>query len=142
MSAIRVLASELAYARADYADRSGYFALTGDESPAEARDFLLAYYHLVDTSKRVRSEMAIAGAPVREQLLAGCLQQEIEDAIAGIQRYLSRIARRGGRGHAAAGAGRSPASAEGTSMAHGCAALASAVGPASTGSQVDITLSC
>lgn len=137
MSAIRVLASELAYARADYADQPGYFALTGNESPVEARDFLLAYYHLVDTSKRIRSEMAIAGEPVRDQLLAGCLQQEIEDVIASIQRYLSRIARRGGRGCAAAGAGRSPAL-----KGHGCPALASAVGPAPADQPADITLSC
>lgn len=136
MSAIRVLASELAYARADHEDRAGYFALSGKESPIEARDMLLAYCHLLDTSKRVRAEMAAAREPLRAQVIAKLLQDEIEDAIASHKRYLSRIARRGGRGVFVArheympGAGRSPANAVGVSMAHGCAASSSAVGPA------------
>lgn len=40
------------------------------------------------------------------------------------------------------GAGRSPASTEGASMAQGCAALASAVGPAPAAATADITPPC
>jgi len=137
VSAIRVLASELAYARAGYGDRPGYFARSGKESPAEARDMLLALWHLVDTAKRIRAEMVEARESVRDQCIAALLQEEIETAVADFRRFLSRVARRGGRGllHDSGAEGRAPLgaaapSAGGALMAHGCAAFDSAVGPA------------
>lgn len=132
MSAIRVLASELAYARADHGDRPGFFALTGRESPVEARDTLLALCHLVDTAKRIRAEMAAAHESARDQIIAALLQEEIERAVGDFRRFLSRVARRGGRGlpPPLLGAGRGPASAASALMAHGCAASGVAVGPA------------
>lgn len=124
------LASEISNAMADgRIDRLP--RLTRNASPEFARDLLEAYYRLRDKLADMRQDEG-SRLSLRDRLDYALVAERIEDAIAHTNEWLSRIARRGGRGIPARGCrGGTPAV-----MAHGCADLVPAVGPAPVVSQV------
>lgn len=104
------------------------------DNPLTIRAHLLAFYELRDAARRERAALVGVPGSLRDRLALGVVLDEIGDALDAAREVLRTIARRGGRGLPAPGAGRSPA-VEG----HGCPASApgaqppvSAVGPALT----------
>ena len=71
--------------------------LTADADPGYARDLLGAYYRLFDAVEAERAEFS-RGWTVSERIAVAAVALEIEGAIADARRWLSRVARRGGRG--------------------------------------------
>lgn len=101
-------------------------------NPDDVRVCLDAYYRMLDAMKQLRSELAEQGAPMVDRLGAAFVQEDIEDAIKNTHAWLSRHARKGG---SSSGAGQSPASPAGASMAQGCAAGMLTVGPVARAGQ-------
>lgn len=121
MSLARELAESMADGRIQSLPR-----LTAQASPAFARDLLAALYRLLDAEEDIRREEGHTWT-VRERVAAAAVRAEISEAIADTRAWLSRVARRGGRGLSLALGCRGATPAV---MAHGCAAPLPAVGPA------------
>ena len=99
--------------------------LTRHADPEFAQDLLLAYYRLRDTMQEQRAQEG-AGWSLRDRIAASSVVFEIESAISDTRAWLSRVARRGGRGVLPPGCrGGTPAA-----MPQGRGAFSSAVGPA------------
>ena len=71
--------------------------LTRHASPEYARDLLEAYYRLRDVLDRSRIEEGESWT-VEERLAAASIRYKLEQAIEHVRDWLSRVARRGGRG--------------------------------------------
>lgn len=71
--------------------------LTRAATPEFARDLLAALYRLRDAMERIRAQES-AGWSIRDRVAASSVVGEIEGAIVDARAWLSRMARRGGRG--------------------------------------------
>lgn len=120
MSLASNLAERMAEGRLDKLPR-----VTRHATPEAAQALLFSYYGLRDRMEEIRAAES-AGWNLQQRIAASSVAVQIDDAIAHTWAWLVRVARRGGRGVRIAGCrGGTPAV-----MAHGCAAVSSAVGPA------------
>ena len=104
--------------------------LTRHADPEFAQDLLLAYYRLRDTMQEQRAQEG-ADWSLRDRIAASSVVFEIESAINDTRAWLSRVARRGGRGVLPPGCrGGTPAV-----MPHGRGAVSSAAGAAHVAGQ-------
>lgn len=116
-----------------------------DDAPEYVRSCLAMYFRMLDACRLLRAQHQAAGEPLLARLQLAAVQEDVEAAIARATGWLRRAARRGGRGVAPVPRPTPADSLEflrqladvfelqaqpEASMAHGCAAVASAVGPA------------
>lgn len=89
------LAEEMASGRRDRLV-SGEFG--PNASPETVRECLLAYYVLRDAAAAERAALWAQRASMADRVALARVAEEIDHAIAKARRFLSRVARRGGRG--------------------------------------------
>lgn len=96
--------------------------------PSAVRDLRKAYFVLLDAAKAEAAALLAGNASLDERWGMASVVAWLQACIAACDEWLRLVARRGGRGVLVQGAGPSPASAAGASIAHGCAALSPAIG--------------
>lgn len=79
---------------------SNAYAIAPDADPVSVRNVLLALYDLRVRVRRIRADLDFEDGPLGERLAAARIERDLDQGIDNARAFLTRVARRGGRGFA------------------------------------------